>query len=82
MEEAGDDPDSQEVQGGKEKGPDYDYLLGMPMWNLTQEKKDEICRKRDEKNPGAGKVDEVPITKVAANKNTKSKKAVIESSDG
>merc|ERR1712025_1111676 len=31
------------------KGPDFDYLLGMPMWNLTQEKKDEICRKRDEK---------------------------------
>jgi len=28
---------------------DFDYLLGMPMWNLTQEKKDEICRKRDEK---------------------------------
>jgi len=25
---------------------DFDYLLGMPMWNLTQEKKDEICRKR------------------------------------
>ena len=32
------------------KGPDYDYLLGMPMWNLTQEKKDEIIKKRDEKN--------------------------------
>ena len=48
-EEADDDPDSQEVQGGREKGPDYDYLLGMPMWNLTQEKKDEICRKRDDK---------------------------------
>jgi len=48
-EETEDDPDSQEVQGGKEKGPDYDYLLGMPMWNLTQEKKDEICRKRDDK---------------------------------
>merc|ERR1719508_126095 len=48
-EDSGDDPDSQEVQGGKEKGPDYDYLLGMPMWNLTQEKKDEICKKRDDK---------------------------------
>ena len=48
-EEAEEDPDSQEVQGGREKGPDYDYLLGMPMWNLTQEKKDEICRKRDDK---------------------------------
>merc|ERR1719300_1923355 len=37
-------------QGGKEKGPDYDYLLGMPMWNLTQEKKEEIIKKRDEKS--------------------------------
>ena len=32
------------------KGPDYDYLLGMPMWNLTQEKKDAICKNRDERN--------------------------------
>jgi len=39
-----------EVNERKEKGPDYDYLLGMPMWNLTQEKKDELCRKRDEKH--------------------------------
>merc|ERR1712002_878807 len=43
------DPDSQEVQVGKAKGPDYDYLLGMPMWNLTKEKKDELCKKRDDK---------------------------------
>jgi len=48
-EEPEEDPDSQEVRGGKEKGPDYDYLLGMPMWNLTKEKKDELCRKRDDK---------------------------------
>jgi len=47
--EESEETDSQESVGGKEKGPDYDYLLGMPMWNLTQEKKDEICRKRDEK---------------------------------
>jgi len=32
------------------KGPDFDYLLGMPMWNLTQEKKDLICKQRDTKN--------------------------------
>ncbi|XP_076055867.1 DNA topoisomerase 2 isoform X2 [Oratosquilla oratoria] len=25
----------------------YDYLLGMPMWNLTKEKKDEILKNRD-----------------------------------
>merc|ERR1712142_1257062 len=49
-EEEENNPDSQEVNEGKEKGPDYDYLLGMPMWNLTQEKKDELCRKRDEKH--------------------------------
>merc|ERR1711915_12706 len=38
---------------GKEKddgkGPDFDYLLGMPMWNLTQEKKDQLCKNRDTK---------------------------------
>ena len=33
----------------RDKGPDYDYLLSMPMWNLTQEKKDEMIKKRDEK---------------------------------
>ncbi|XP_066992213.2 DNA topoisomerase 2 isoform X2 [Anabrus simplex] len=27
----------------------YDYLLGMAMWSLTQERKDELLRKRDEK---------------------------------
>ncbi|KAG8198803.1 hypothetical protein JTE90_007107 [Oedothorax gibbosus] len=30
-------------------GPDYDYLLGMTMWSLTLEKKEELLRKRDEK---------------------------------
>merc|ERR1719219_2474130 len=45
------DPEDADVESGKEKdkGPDYDYLLGMPMWNLTQEKIDEICKKRDMK---------------------------------
>merc|ERR1719153_822355 len=41
---------SQEVVASKKsKGPDYDYLMSMPMWNLTQEKIDELCKKRDEK---------------------------------
>ena len=31
------------------KGPDFSYLLGMPMWNLTQEKKDSIIKNRDER---------------------------------
>lgn len=30
-------------------GPDYDYLLGMTMWTLTLEKKNELLKKRDEK---------------------------------
>ncbi|KAJ8686672.1 hypothetical protein QAD02_022466 [Eretmocerus hayati] len=27
----------------------YDYLLGMTMWNLTKEKKDDLLKQRDEK---------------------------------
>ncbi len=30
-------------------GPDYDYLLGMKMWNLTEEKKNELLKQRDNK---------------------------------
>ena len=43
-----DDNEPKEKDDGK--GPDYDYLLGMPMWDLTQEKKDKICKQRDTKN--------------------------------
>lgn len=28
-------------------GPDYNYILGMPLWNLTKEKKDELVKQRD-----------------------------------
>lgn len=27
----------------------FDYLLGMTMWNLTKEKKDELLKQRDDK---------------------------------
>lgn len=47
-EEASQDED-EEAKEGVGKGPDYDYLLGMTMWSLTKEKKDELLRKRDEK---------------------------------
>ena len=30
-------------------GPDYDYLLGMKLWNLTEEKKNELLKQRDNK---------------------------------
>lgn len=29
---------------------DFDYLLGMSMWTLTKEKKDELLRKKDDKH--------------------------------
>ena len=28
---------------------DFDYLLGMPLWSLTKEKKEELQRKEHEK---------------------------------
>merc|ERR1712032_95652 len=42
MEAASDDED-------EDSDKDFDYLMGMPMWSLTQEKKDDLCRKRDER---------------------------------
>ena len=45
----GEEPNQELHASKKSKGPDYDYLMSMPMWNLTQEKIDELCRKRDEK---------------------------------
>jgi len=48
--EGEDDDDDEPKEKDDGKGPDYDYLLGMPMWNLTQEKKDKICKQRDTKN--------------------------------
>ncbi|XP_071112129.1 DNA topoisomerase 2-alpha-like isoform X2 [Haliotis cracherodii] len=30
-------------------GPDFNYILSMPLWNLTKEKKDELCKQRDAK---------------------------------
>ncbi|XP_013787999.2 DNA topoisomerase 2-alpha-like [Limulus polyphemus] len=42
--------DSSEEETEKNStGPDYDYLLGMNLWSLTKEKKDELLKKRDDK---------------------------------
>ena len=38
------------------KDSDYDYLLGMAMWSLTAEKKEELLRKKDEKHKELDKV--------------------------
>ncbi|XP_064095039.1 DNA topoisomerase 2-alpha-like isoform X2 [Macrobrachium nipponense] len=50
-EEGSSDSDTDEFgsQVTVSSGPDYDYLLGMPMWNLTKEKKDDILKNRDKK---------------------------------
>lgn len=50
--EAGIDDEDEDSQQSKEVRDDaqtknYDYLLGMTMWNLTYEKKEDLLRKRD-----------------------------------
>ncbi|XP_065109660.1 DNA topoisomerase 2-alpha [Paramisgurnus dabryanus] len=44
--DAGEDDEEKEEDTS---GPDYNYLLSMPMWFLTKEKKDELCKQRDAK---------------------------------
>lgn len=41
--------DKEDEEAASSKGPDYDYLLGMTLWSLTLEKKNELLKKRDEK---------------------------------
>lgn len=47
----GDDGEEEEEATEKDdnSGPDYNYLLSMPMWFLTKEKKEELCKQRDAK---------------------------------
>ena len=40
--------DEEEDEDDK-SGPDFNYILGMPLWNLTKEKKELLCKQRDEK---------------------------------
>ncbi|KAK8401478.1 hypothetical protein O3P69_001004 [Scylla paramamosain] len=39
----------EEEEAEDSSGPDYDYLLGMKLWSLTLERKNEILKNRDEK---------------------------------
>ncbi|KAF6730937.1 DNA topoisomerase 2-alpha [Oryzias melastigma] len=39
----------EEEKEDQSSGPDYNYLLSMPMWFLTKEKKEELCKQRDAK---------------------------------
>lgn len=41
--------DDEEKEKEDTSGPDYNYLLSMPMWYLTKEKKDELCKQKDAK---------------------------------
>ncbi|XP_015264938.1 PREDICTED: DNA topoisomerase 2-alpha-like [Gekko japonicus] len=49
-EEKEDDEESgKENESTAGTGPDFNYLLNMPLWYLTKEKKDELCKQRDDK---------------------------------
>lgn len=41
--------DSEEEGTSATSAADYDYLLGMSLWSLTREKKEELLKKRDDK---------------------------------
>lgn len=47
QEDSSDEQDEDKDEDGQ--GLDYDYLLGMKMWCLTKERKDEILKQRDQK---------------------------------
>lgn len=49
VEEEASDEDEEKEKEEETSGPDYNYLLSMPMWFLTKEKKDELCKQRDAK---------------------------------
>lgn len=49
IEEVMEDEDEEAKEKEDTSGPDYNYLLSMPMWYLTKEKKEELCKQRDAK---------------------------------
>lgn len=52
----GNDSDTS-VDSGSTSGPNFNYILSMPLWCLTKEKVDELLKQRDSKvlEPGPGK---------------------------
>ena len=44
-----DDLNNSDNEEETDSGPDFNYILSMPIYNLTKEKKEELCKKRDEK---------------------------------
>uniref|UniRef100_A0A8C3BS53 DNA topoisomerase 2 n=1 Tax=Cairina moschata TaxID=8855 RepID=A0A8C3BS53_CAIMO len=48
-EEEEEEEDESNKESAAATGPDFNYLLNMPLWYLTKEKKDELCKQRDNK---------------------------------
>lgn len=46
----GNDSDSS-VDSGSSSGPNFNYILNMPLWCLTKEKVEELLKQRDQKVP-------------------------------
>uniref|UniRef100_A0A8D2MJE2 DNA topoisomerase 2 n=1 Tax=Zonotrichia albicollis TaxID=44394 RepID=A0A8D2MJE2_ZONAL len=45
----GEEEEESDKESTAASGPDFNYLLNMPLWYLTKEKKDELCKQRDNK---------------------------------
>ncbi|XP_008062083.1 DNA topoisomerase 2-alpha [Carlito syrichta] len=48
-EESDDEQETEKGSSVTDSGPSFNYLLDMPLWYLTKEKKDELCKLRNEK---------------------------------
>lgn len=48
-EESDNEKQSEKSDSATDSGPTFNYLLDMPLWYLTKEKKDELCKLRNEK---------------------------------
>lgn len=48
----GNDSDSS-LDSGSTSGPNFNYILNMPLWCLTKEKVDELLKQRDHKVSGS-----------------------------
>ncbi|XP_048221959.1 DNA topoisomerase 2-alpha [Perognathus longimembris pacificus] len=47
--EEDEESDNEKKESVPDSGPSFNYLLDMPLWYLTKEKKDELCKQRNEK---------------------------------
>ncbi|XP_054544709.1 DNA topoisomerase 2-alpha isoform X2 [Talpa occidentalis] len=48
-EESDTEKETEKSASAADSGPTFNYLLDMPLWYLTKEKKDELCKLRNEK---------------------------------